>query len=369
MRLIEDYDGRSPSFVHICAMPDEWLRVSPMSRKSGVHRNGLRYWIKKGWLKRRRDGTLSLRAVQKIRDARSFGKNPTDLRGSHLSKREKELVAPFAGPHGVRKFQRTITALAVVARERKWTDAKKKRVAQVLRDGAKEIFPASNDARAPTRADESLLERRERERKRLADASHTRITKKTGAIIYQQAEPATEPGWELIPFFLNGISDEDEKYVLLDAPTPMEFFRRCKERGVRFEIESSDRSIDRCLPKGYKQYDDDGRRLPDEPGYTPDLAAEIDGNDASAKQSDTTEHILAEYDAITDKHERRRFLLKNKKAIHAARFSAAKRNLWQHMEEVARRRNWKWVKTDDGYAFKAIPPKNRRTRREPYPRA
>jgi hypothetical protein len=340
-------------------MGDLRLRIVPMSRASGVHRNLLLYWIKKGWLKRRRDRTLSLRAVQRIRDARSFGKNPKELRSAHLSKGERELAAPFVGPGGVRKLQRAISALAVAAREREWTDAKKKRVAHALRAGAIEIFPVPSDAQAPTREPGSvggfLLERRERERKRLADASHTRVTKKTGAIIYQQADPATDPEYELIPFFPNGISAEDEKYVLLDAPTPIEFFRRCKERGVRFEIESSDRSIDRCLPKGYEQYDDDARWMRDEPGYTPDLAAEIDGSDESAKQSDTTEYILAEYDAITDKRERRRFLLKNKKAIHAARFSVAKRYLWQHMVEVARRRNWKWVKTDDGYAFKTVP--------------
>jgi hypothetical protein len=288
---------------------------------------------------------MSLRAVKKIRDDRSAGGNPKELHVAHLSRREKQLVAPFAGPGGVRKLQRAINALAVVARDSKWTVAKKKRVAQALRDGANEIFPADNHAQAPGSPDVTPLERRERERKRLTDASHTRITKKSGIPKYPQADPATEPGCELVPFFPDGISAEDEKYVLLDARDPFEFLRRARERGIHFGLENSDPFQRR--PHALEE------------NYTPDIAAEIDEKNRCV-QRDNTEDILAEYEAIADASARRRFLLQNKKAIHRARASVAKRYNFEHKLNLEERRKWKWVKTDDGYAFKAVPPTSAR---------
>jgi hypothetical protein len=149
----------------------------------------------------------------------------------------------------------------------------------------------------------------------------------------------------MVPFFHGGISREDEKYVLLDARDPREFMKRAKERGIKFSIESSDPKIRRGHPL--------------EQNYWPDVAAEIDEKGQSI-QRDMTEDILAPYQAITDASKRRRFLLQNKTAIRAARMSAAKRTNYEHMLTIVERRKWKWVKIDDGYAFKALPLKSTR---------
>lgn len=236
------------------------------------------------------------------------------------------MVQPFLEPtHGQRRFERMIDALALAARN--WTPAKRQRWAKKLSDAADRVKRAE-----PT-------ERRERERKRLTDASHTRTTKKSGTIVYPQVG-ADAPEVEFIPFFPNGINPEDEGY-LFGASDPAEFLRRANERGARF-LEESDPAVRR--PHAL------------EPNYRPDLADEIDGKNES-KQRDATEDILADYQAITDATERWRFLLHNREAIHAARASVAKRNNFEHMQNIVVRQKWRWIKTDDGFAWKGIPPK------------
>ena len=280
-------------------------------------------WIQAGKLPKGVDGKVAFAKARQLnlsqKTGRPSGRLPRNIKEflSQFSRKERAIVQPFLQPtHGQRRFERMIDALALAARN--WTPAKRKRWAEKLSDASDRVKRTE-----PT-------ERRERERKRL-------------------------PEVEFIPFFLERISPEDEKYVLLEARDPFEFLRRAKERGLRVEIESSERANDRRLSKGYRQYDKDGSRLPDEAGYTPDISAEIDYKNQSSGQRDTAEDILATYAAITGAAEKRRFLLANKSAIRAARMSAAKRTNYEHMLNIVERKKCKWVKIDDGHTFKSVP--------------
>jgi hypothetical protein len=289
-----------------------------------------------------RAGRFSRRDIERELDRKSTGRKPgkkaTQPRFRDLGPREKELARPFIERYGLRNFRRLLWSLPFAANELDWSAQKKQRYAQCLRDGADAIFPAAPNAGEPP-AHGELLEKRASERKRLTDASRTRITRNSGTIVHDQVG-ADAPEVEFIPFFPNGINPEDEGY-LFGASDPAEFLRRANERGVRF-LEKSDPAVRR--PHALEQ------------NYTPDLAGEIDRKN-EPKQRDVTEDILADYQAITDSTERWRFLLHNKEAIHAARTSVAKRNNFEHMQNIAARQKWRWIKTDDRFAWKGVPPK------------
>jgi hypothetical protein len=325
---------------------DDWLSISAASRASGVHRNLLYYWIKRGWLSRRNDGTISLHGVQQLRDKRHQWLSPK-LHGADLSKREKELGKPFVGPGGLRRLQRALNTVAIVARDDEWTDAKRKRFAQALRAAADEIF-VLRDHPSNAGTDEAPLKRRENEKRRLAEAGRTSASKKRCSIVYEQADPTTEPPYEITPFFLDGISEEDEQYVLLDAKTPSDFVKRARERGIEVPIGKS-HDADRSLPEGYPRYEKGANRLSD-------VASEIDRK--SEKQQATREDILARYRAIADPAERETFRHFNWEAIRNARMARHEPINYEALLEIERRvseRKWKWIKIDDGHTFKSVP--------------
>jgi hypothetical protein len=341
-------------------MSDEWLRAGDAAKRYCLSRNTPRNWFKAGAV-RMRGGRFSRRDIERELERKSTGRkpsnrNPAQPRLGDLSTRENELVRPFIEQHGLRKLRRLLWSLPVAASELDWTAKKRQKYANVLLDGANAISPIAIATEAS--ATGGLGKKRAREQKRLTDASHTHISKKTGVIIFEQADPSAEPGWEILPF---GIHEKDLQYVLFDAHDPAEFCKRAKERGYEIPIGRSDPEIDRCLPKVYKQYDEDGSRLPDEPGYTPDIAAEIDRKDELAKQSDTPEDILAKYKAIVDPVERECFLHFNFKAIQAARMERAEPANYEHLLNVAERstgKRSKWIKIDDDDGFKADPAKS-----------
>jgi hypothetical protein len=289
-------------------------------------------WIQAGKLPKGVDGKVDFAKARQLNLSQKTGRPPGKLPRkigellTRLSPKERDLIKPLLEAHGQRRFERMIDALALAARN--WTPAKRKRWAKKLSDTADRVKLAE-----PT-------ERRERERKRLTDASHTCTAKKSRTIVYPQIG-ADAPKVEFIPFFFGGISPEDEKYVLLEAGDPSEFLKRAKERDIEVSLEKSDPAVRRG-----RAFDQD---------YTPDIAAEIDSKNESSGQPDTAEDILATYASITGAAEKRRFLLANKPAIRAARASARKRYNFEHMLNLAERKKWKWVKTDDGYAFKAVP--------------
>jgi hypothetical protein len=301
-------------------------------------RRRIERWVHAGKLPKGVDGKVAFAKARQLNLSQKTGRPPGRLPRSiqaflsQLSWKERAMVQPFLEPtHGERRFERMTDALALAAQN--WTPAKRKRWAKKLSDAADRVKRAE-----PT-------ERRERERKRLTDASHTRIAKKSGTIVYPQIG-ADAPEVEFIPFFFEGISPEDEKYVLLEARDPFEFLRRAKERGIEVSMDKSDPA----LRRGHA-FDQD---------YKPDIIAEIDCKNESSGQRDTAEDILATYAAITDAAEKRRFLLANKPAMRAARASARKRYNFDHMQNLAERKKCKWVKTDDGYAFKTLPLKSTR---------
>jgi hypothetical protein len=334
-------------------MDDLRFGMSRMHRETGVHRNSLRYWISKGWLKRGRDGTMSLWDVQKIRDERSADKKPKRASLALLSKREEELGWPFVGPGGLRRLQRALNAVAIVARDDEWTDAKKKRFAQALQAAADEIF-VLRDHRSNAGTDEAPLKRRENEKRRLAEAGRTSASKKRCSIVYEQADP-TEPPYEITPSFVDRISEEDEQYVLLDAKNPSDFVKRARERGLEVRIGKS-HDADRSLPEGYPRYEKGANRRFYEPSCTPDFASEIERK--SEKQQATREDILARYRAITDPAERETFRHFNWEAIRDARMARHEPINYEALLEIARRvseKKWKWIKIDDGHTFKSVP--------------
>jgi hypothetical protein len=317
-------------------MPEEWLRVGDVVAEYGVSRNTPRNWFNAD-LVRMRGGRFSRRDIERQLNRNSAGRRP-GKRARLLSKREKELAEPFIRQHGLRKLRRLLWSLPIAAKEFDWTAKKRQDYANVLREGANEIFPIPIASEPPPGG---LLERRESERRRLTDAFYSNVTRKTGVIVFEQADPGTEPGWEIVPFFIPGISKEDEQYVLLEARDPNEFYERAKERGYDVPVEKGDPTVRRPHPL--------------DEHYKPDFAAEIDNQDEPERDA---VDILVKYKAITDPIEKECFRQHNFEAIQAARMERAKPANWEALQNIATRRSgrrWKWIKIDDGYGFKAVP--------------
>jgi len=354
-----DLDGYLRRFVHICAMRDEWLRAGDAAERYGLSRNTPRNWFNEGVV-RMRDGRFSRRDIERELDRKSTGRKPAKeaLKGRFrdLSKREKDFARPFVEQHGLRKLRRLLWSLPFAAKELDWSAQKKRRYAQCLRDGADAIWPVALTA-GESLAHGGLLEKRKRERKRLTDASHLRITKNTGGIIFQQVDPESDPGCEIVPF---GIAKQDEQYVLLDARDPEDFLNRAEERGYEFPIEQTDPAVSRTDPFA----EDHTRKHNRRQCYVysmPDLAAEIDAR-MNETEAASEPDVLAQYRAITNPVQRECFRQQNLKAIREARMERAKPSNWEHLLNIAERvksKKWKWIKIDDGYGFRAVPAKPR----------
>ena len=323
-------------------MLDDWLRVRDVVARYGVSRNTPRNWFKNGDV-RMRGGKFSRRDIERELDRKSIGPKPgkktTQPHLRDLSTREKELTMPFMKQqHGLRNLRRLLWTLPIAANILSWSAKKRLNYAEVLRDGANAISPNLTTASPPTG---ELLRKRRSERKRLTDASHTNVTKKTGVIVFEQADPAREPGYEIVPF---GIRKADEQYVLIDARDPIEFCNRAKERGYEIPTEKGDPTIARPHPL--------------EEHYTPDFAAEIDSH--SKRAHGEADDILEKYAAITDPVQKECFRHRNFDAIQAARMDRAKPANWENLSNIAARckgKRWKCTKIDDGYGFKVVPAK------------
>jgi hypothetical protein len=347
-------------------MDDLRFGMSRMHRETGVHRNLLRYWISKGWLKRGRDGTMSLRDVQKIRDDRSANRKPKRASLALLSKRQKELVVPFAGPGGMRRLRRTINALAIVAREAGWTGAKKKRMAQALRAGANAVEQAQ-----PTEARER---QRSDAREHVANREDWRKWKRkqgTAEAIEDVVPPADER--EVFEFVMGfrcpvfearttgGRAAHDAKIAYcMKAKNPIEMIRRAKKVGFKMPIRKP-------LTKPSRKPLTTKLGHPDE-SYEPDIVGEIDDRPLSMTPEELaaagTEWLHArprmprvQGDAVTP--DLIKYLYAHDEWLRKSpvRLTQENRALWL-LEEVAKRSKWKWSKTDDGWGFVAKPEKS-----------
>ena len=117
MRLIADYDGRLPSFVHICAMPgesrpDEWLRPGAAADRYSIGRNTPRNWVNRDWIQVR-DGKVSCRDIERVirnqSKGRTLAKVPKYVGDLELYENEKQLADPFLKPQGLGKLERLLS--------------------------------------------------------------------------------------------------------------------------------------------------------------------------------------------------------------------------------------------------------------------
>jgi hypothetical protein len=362
-----DLDGYLRRFVHICAMRGEWLRVTDVVKRHGVHRNTPKNWHDDGKV-RMRHGRYSARDIERHLGRKSAGRRPgKKTQQSDLTPHEKELCKPFVQPGtGIRKLKRLIQTLLIYAREVNWSPTKKQRYAALLRAGADELAPVTLTAPAS----DGLLKQRERER-----ASHSREDKRQW-----KKRRATVERIQDLPDDVNPRSEQREafRFYLWLAPqkgwTTAEFNKKvqrvlnatswqdCLQRIERsgFKMAIREHTSERTKFDQEKQQADD-------PGYDENIAGEVDDRflnmssegfaAAHAKwrserprrprvQGDLVTRGLIEWIAAQTKWRNDSPTLTTQK----------KRDKWL-LKEIASREDWQWRKIDGGWGWEATPPK------------